>query len=475
MMGDGVGRMPGGPMGMGPGMRPPGGGNRPSLRKAVVVFGNRHYRFLWASSLFSFFGMNMHMLARALLAWDLTGSFTAVGAISLSFGAPMLLLSLLGGAVADRVNKRNLSLMTQIGTGLIALSMAVMITTGVMTIEILFVLGLIQGTFFAIGMPARQPLMALVVGPHQILNAMALSNAAMNATRLLGPAVAGVLAGTAGLDVVYYLDASVYVVSVVFLLMVPAVVGAAASSGQRRPNMFREIGHGLRYVWIDPRLRVLMMMGFILSFFGMPYVMLLPGFVQEDLSLGYDVVGILQSVSGVGALAGSLMIAAFTEFPRKPLLQLAAGLFGGAGLVLMALASTAWGYPGAIGAILLLGLGLTAYQTLNQSMLMEASKPEYYGRVNSIMMLTFSSMSVMAMPLGMVADLVGAKMLFIGQGVLIAVSLLLVSMLNPRYIFGRSEPVEAPEAPEAPVPVGAAGGLAAAGRGGIGGGDGGSA
>jgi len=129
-----------------------------------VVFDDPIYRLLWTSSLFSFMGMNVQMVARALLAWELTESFGAVGAISLSFGLPMLLFSLVGGSLADRLEKRNLSLVTQSATGVLALGTAVLVATGAITFELLFAVGLVQGTLFAFGMPARGPLMAEVVG-----------------------------------------------------------------------------------------------------------------------------------------------------------------------------------------------------------------------------------------------------------------------------------------------------------------------
>jgi MFS family permease len=191
------------------------------MRRALQVFQYRHYRFLWASSTFSFTGMQMQQVARALLAWELTGSFGAMGAIALSFGLPMLLFALIGGSLADRVEKRNLTLMTQASTGIVTIVTAVMVATGTITFEILFGLGVIQGTFFAFGMPARMPLMAEVVGPSNVMSAIAMSNAAMNFTRLLGPALAGVLVAVSGIAAIYFFMAGLYVVSTALLLKVP--------------------------------------------------------------------------------------------------------------------------------------------------------------------------------------------------------------------------------------------------------------
>ena len=430
----------GGPPGMGPGMGPPGmgGGNRPSLRKAIEVFENRDYRFLWGSSLLSFTGMQMQQVARGVLAWELTESFSALGLMMFSFGLPMLLFSLFGGAFADRVNKRDLSLVTQVGIGLLALITAVLIVTEVMTIEILFVLGLVQGTLFAVGMPARQPLMALVVGPQQLMSAMAMSNAAMNGTRLLGPAFAGLLITWRGVEAAYFVNAGLYVLSVLGLAVVPRIHGRPMEG--RRAGMIGEISEGVRYVLGDRTLRFLMMMAFISAIFAMPYMALLPGFVERDLDLDSSNVGLLMSATGIGALIGSLLIAMFTEHPRKPLLQFGSGQLGAVGLVLLGVMSAAYGLTGALIAIVFLGFALTAFQTLNMTMVMAASRQEYYGRVMSIMMLTFSTMPMMSAPLGAIADRTGASALFVAQGVAVAVMIAVVSVGNWRYVVSPEHP-----------------------------------
>jgi len=422
---------PGGPGG-------PSGSARPSFRKATGVFRNRHYRYLWTSSLFSFTGMQMQMIARALLAWELTHSFGAVGAVSLSFGLPMLFFALIGGGLADRLEKRNLTLATQTSSAFFGLLLALLVTTDTITIEYLFIIGLFSGTVQALGMPARTPLMAEVVGQDQVMSAIAMSNAAMNATRLAGPALAGAMAGVWGLEVLYFTQAGFNILSCMVLLMVPTGLGSSGAFGRPpRGNMFAEIAEGLRYAATHPRLRMLIAMMFAITFFAMPHQMLLAGFVQEDLGKGRGAYGIMQSVSGAGALIGSLGIATLSDFDRKPLVQWLSGVMGGVGLLLLAAGTAAFGYWGGIGAIAVLGFTLTAYQTINSTMLMDEAQPEYYGRVMSISMLTFSSMPLMAYPLGILADRIGARETFVGEGILVLGLMGIVALVNARYTFSR--------------------------------------
>ncbi len=333
-------------------------------------------------------------------------------------------------------------MITQIATAVLALINALMLVTGTITFEWLFILGLGGGTASALGMPARSPLMAQAVGPNNIMSAMAMSNAAMNATRLFGPAVAGAMAAIWSLESVYFLQAILYVLSFLILFRVPTGLGAAPAGtmAPAKGSMFGEIGKGLKYVATDPRLRLLNGMMFIVSFFAMPYVMLLAGFVHKDLGGGDAEFGILQSVSGVGALVGSLGIAMLTAFDRKGMLQWMSGILGGLGLIGLAAGSAAFGYGGAVVAILVLGLSLTVYQTLNSTMIMDACKPEYYGRVMSINMLSFSAMPLMAFPMGELADVVGARETFIAQGLIVIGFMLVVVLSNPQRAFARIAP-----------------------------------
>ena len=420
------------------------------MRRALEVFANRDYRFLWLSSLFSFMGMQMQQVARAILAWDLTHSFGATGMIMLSFGLPMLLLSLFGGAIADRLNKKDLSVYTQIGIGLLALITAILIVADLMTFQILFGLGLAQGTFFAIGMPARQPLMALVVGPNQLMSAMAMGTAAMNGTRLIAPAVAGPLIFWGGVEAAYFVMAAFYLVSVVTLFAVPRIHGRPMQGGQG--SVTQEIGQGLSYVIHDRTLRYLLLMGFTSALFAMPYIALLPGFVERDLGMDRANVSYLLVATGVGALVGSLLIAMFTEHPRKPLFQFGAGQLSALGLVLLGVISVSAGFTGAMIAIAFLGLTLTTFQTLNMTMVMASARREYYGRVMSIMMITFSTMPMMSAPLGFIADRIGAPSLFIVQGVAVAIMITLISLGNMSYVLS-PEPERVEEEP-APTSAG---------------------
>ena len=447
----------------GPGM---GGGAKPSLHMAFVSLKSRNFRMLWFSSLAAFVGMQMQMVASGWLAFELTGSFAIVGLVSIAWGIPMLLFSLLGGATADRMERRDLVLFSQLGTGVLGLATAILITAGVISIPILFVAGLLQGTIFAFNMPARQALIAELVPPRQLMNAIALNNAAMNGTRIVGPAVAGVMIGLWGVDSAYYAQTLMYLVTLGFVIQLPRS-GAHLIDAETRGTVLAEIGVGLRYIAGQRTLLMLMLMAFVPTMLGMPYVMLLPGFAVEELGLPPGGYGFMLTISGIGALVGSLTVVTMTEFPRKALLQMGAGLGFGAGLAALGLATISFGYAGALVAIVILGLFSNMYMTLNNTMIMGETRPQFYGRIMSIYMLTFSIFPFMSYPLGVLADRITASTTFVLLGAAIIAFMALMFVVSPRFVFKRSvatlataaglpgdeQPVTQPAAPAARPPA----------------------
>jgi MFS family permease len=413
------------------------GSSRPSLRNAFVALRNRDFRILFLSMVAANAAMGMQMLARGWLAFQLTGSFAIVGVISISFGIPMLLLSLVGGATADRMDKRSLMVITQIGTGLLTLLTAVLITTGIINVPILFALGLAQGTIMAFRMPVQLSMLAEIVPEHELMSAMAINNAAMSATRPLAPVAAGLLLAAFGVDAVYYAQAVMYGVTLLFVLQLPKST-THLERAEERGGLFAEIGIGVRYIAGERTLLMLLLMGVVPMMLLLPPMMtLLPGFAIEELGLSGDGLGFLMAVGGIGALAGSFVVATLTEFPRKPLLQMVAGLGAGAGLVALGMGTKAFGYEGALAGLIMLGLFQTVFMTLNMTMVMTQTQPEFYGRVMSVFMLLFSVMPFMAYPMGVLADRITASTTFGLAGLVVVGFMALMFAINPRYVLSR--------------------------------------
>jgi MFS family permease len=369
----------------------------------------RHYRTLWVAMALGFMGMMMQGVARGWLAYDLTGAHTAVGVVMLAWGIPQLGFSLLGGAIADRVDKRLVMIWTQVVIAATAFLTGAVITGGMISIAFLFVMGLVQGTVFAFNLPARQAALPELVPRSHLMNAMALSNTAMNASAIVAPAIAGTLMARFDVALVFHVQGVLNLLVAYLVSRLP--VGGAKASEDRR-TVFGDIKVGLSFIRSSRVLLLLILMAFVPSLLGMPYNVLLPGFATEDMGLSESGYGILLMAPAIGALHGSIAIAGLGKHVHVPFVQACAGLAFGLSLIGLALLSSLAGIGGALVALFGIGLASASYMTLNGTSLMNATPPELYGRVMSVYMLTFSLFPLASWPMGMVADAITARATF---------------------------------------------------------------
>ncbi|MBI2862111.1 MAG: MFS transporter [Chloroflexi bacterium] len=400
------------------------------ITRTFAALQNPTFVAYWIGILASFVAMQMQQVARGFLAYDLTGSATALGVVMVSWGLPLLLLSPVAGVVTDWVSKRSLLVITMAVMGLTTLVNAILISLGVIQIWHLVVLGVVQGVVFAFSMPVRQAIVPELVGLHHMPNAIALNNAGMNMARIVGPAVAGVLIGVSfvGLAGVFYLMAGCYVAASLLLLRLPS--SAPGVRRGQRGSMGSHFLAGVQYLRQQPALIALLCMAFVPVIFAMPYQALMPAYVAEVLKHGPESLGALMGANGVGALIGSLFVAYHSNSERKTALQLVAGVAFGIGLVMFALSHT---LSAALAFMLLVGMAGSGYMAINNTLILANTEPAMYGRVMSVYVMTFSLMPISALPMGALADAISVPLtLAIGGGV-VAASTLAVAALYPKY------------------------------------------
>ena len=422
---------PGGPGG--PGGGPPGGpgGQKPSFRRTFSAFRYPKYRLLWISMAVGMTGMQMQMIAQGLLAYELSGTFTAVGVLAMAWGVPQFFFALPGGAAADRMDKRTILLITQVGVTAQAVVIGIAITTGVITLPMLFMIGVFLGATFSFNMPARQAFIPEVVPRDQMMNAIALNNTAMNSTRIFSPLAAGLFISLWGFDMTYYITGGMYAVGWITVLLLPK---STAHLNREKSGMFDDIAVGLRYVRDTRALRVLMFMAFVPILLGIPYMTILPAFSQSDLGQGEFGFSLLVGLQALGALIGSLTIATLNPRSRLPLIQSGLGVGWGLGLVMLGMGSLVFGVWGAFAAMFLLGVFQMGYMALNNSMLMLTAAPEYHGRVMSLYMLTFGVFPLMGGPLGVLGDAIGGFATFSALGVALVGFITLMALIGAQRI-----------------------------------------
>ncbi len=387
----------------------------------------RDFRWIWLGSFASFMAMNMQMITRGWLVLRLADdSPFALALVMMSFALPNSFMSLIGGALADRIPKKRMIMFSQGGNFVMTALLAVLDITGVITFWQLLAFGVVNGSLMAINMPSRQAIISEVVPENKIMNAVSLNNSGMNLTRILGPAVAGILIIFIDTSGVFFLIAGIYVFSVLAMLMIKAGEAPAHS----RKSVVGDIKEGFTYTAADPTLRGLVIMAFIPSLFGFTYFALMPAWAREALNVQSDDLGYLMTVMGVGALVGTVILASVRNFSRRGMLLLMAALVWGMG---MATFSQMTSFAGALPFLFLVGLLSSVYMSLNMTLLQIYASKEMRGRVMSLSMMTFGVMPLSAVPFGYVAEHIGtADALFISALMFVGATIIF-SLAYPRF------------------------------------------
>src|SRR5712692_1381782 len=266
---------------------------------------HRDFRRFYAAQLLALVGGWMQTVAQAWLVLQLTDSPFKLGLISTLQFSPILLFSLVAGAVADRLPKRGLLVTTQTTLACQALLLGALVSTGRVQYGHVAVLGLVLGFANVVDQPARQSFVMEMVGKGDVANAVALNSAAFNAARIVGPAVAGVLIARVGVGPVFFINSVSFVGVILTLLRL-----------EGRATMLEEIVEGLRYARRTPRLLLALGLVLSVSLFVFNFTVYVPLLARTVLGLGAEGFGFLMASLGVGAVAGALTVGGFGS--REP-------------------------------------------------------------------------------------------------------------------------------------------------------------
>jgi MFS family permease len=386
---------------------------------------NRNFRLLWLGIFAYFNSMQMLMVARGWLVYTMTDSPLALGIVSAGAGVPILLFSLFGGAVADRVRKRNLLLLTQSCICMICLAISILISTGLIALWQLVVSSILSGVIVSFGMPARQAFLVELVEEEQLTNAIALNSMATNMCRIASPAIAGVLLKLIDVSGVYWLVTVSYSAELLTLSRIPA--GGTMTARPDVPLM-EDVLAGLRHVKESAILLTLLVVAFVPIVVATPYQMLMPVFAKTIFEAGETGLGLLMAAGGLGALTGSTLIASLGNLRRKGLLMLLAGMVFGVSLVSFGVAGNL--IPGLV-CMFFVGTGGSMMMTLTTSLIMNNTPRELLGRVMSIFVMTFGLMPLATLPAGALAQAFGASWVVSVGGMMLFFFMLVVMLSQP--------------------------------------------
>jgi MFS family permease len=398
----------------------------------------RNYRLYFFGQIVSVSGTWMQSVAQAWLVLQLTGSGVALGGtVALQF-LPMLLAGAWGGVIADRFDKRTILIGTQSADAVLALTLAVLTATGAVQLWMVFVLAFLLGLVNLVDMPARQAFVTEMVGAENVANAVSLNSVVVNAGRIVGPAVAGILVATVGIAVCFFVNAASYLAVIGALLAMRRLELLPAPRIPRRRGQLRE---GLDYAWGDRELRRTLTMVAVVGLLAFNFSVFLPLMTQQVFGSGAATLGALYSLLGLGAVAGGLLVAARGRTDGG--LMAAAGIASGAALIAAALMPT---LTLELVAVVPLGLATIVFVASANSLLQLRSDPRMRGRVMALYGVLFLGTTPIGSPaVGWLAERAGVReaMVLAGAITLAAAAWVARSVLRDRQPGRVREPAVA--------------------------------
>ena len=294
---------------------------------------HRNYRLFFSGQVVSVTGSWMQNVASAWLIVELTHSPLAVGILALAQFLPFTLFGLFAGTLVNRLDARRLVIGTQIVQMLLAMALAAVALGGVAVPWMVYLIAFGRGSVLVLDAPARQALTYRMVGRDELPNAVALNSSLFNASRVVGPALGGIVIALFGTGLCFAFNAVSFVAVLIGLLMMRESDMLPVQRAKRRPTILRGTGEGLRYVWGHAPTRAVLVIVLVASTFGFNFNVLLPLLASQTLRAGPQTFGVISASFGAGALVGALLAASFARASRRLLLG-GTGLFGLAELAL---------------------------------------------------------------------------------------------------------------------------------------------
>jgi len=385
---------------------------------------NPQYRWLFFGNFAFFFAMQGQILTRSFLTWNLTHSELSLATINLVVAIPILVASVIGGAITDRVERRRLVIIGQsliLGNELFVL---VLLLSGQLQYWHLLCTAFVAGCAFPFITPARMALVYHTVGPAKLGNAMALSAGGMNLARVAGPATMGIIINYQDIQGAYILSATLYMIAVGSMLAIDknhAIQGAKTA-------LLGEIKYGFAYVANNKPVLVCLIFGLIPMFLAMPFQNLLVVFSDQVWQVGERGFGIMMAATGVGGVIGAVWIARRGENPARLRLMLFSALAFAIFLGLFCLSDN---FYLALIPLLVANIFANACQTLNNTSVQLLVDDAVRGRVSSFMMMSFGLTPLGVLPMAYAAQQLGAPQAVLGACVGLLISVLLFYLLSP--------------------------------------------
>jgi MFS family permease len=365
---------------------------RSRLARTFSALSYRDYRLLWLGAFTSTTGTWMQTVAQSWLVFSLTGSAFLLGVDGFLAASPMLVFSLFGGVLADRVEKKRLMLLSQVLQMSFAFVLAALVVTRRVEIWHVFVLSFLTGTAQAFSAPAYVSLLPTLVRKEDVPNAVAMNSMQFNLARVIGPVIAGFAFVGLGAAACFALNGLSFLAVIVAILMMGGGSLAAVAAAERR-SVMHEMREGFAFVAGNRTLRQLCLLGFAGMFFGGPLVTMLPVVARDVFASGPRTYSWLLAAYGIGSVTGAIFTASTGGGRHKGRLGLLMQIAFAAALLLFALSP--W-LPVSLALAFLAGGASVGAISMYSSLVQLTTTDAMRGRVMSIFMLAFRG----GMPLG---------------------------------------------------------------------------
>jgi MFS family permease len=398
-------------------------------RTFASVRKHRNYRLFFTGQVISLVGTWMQNIALAWYVIDLTHSAVAVGFLAFCRFAPFTLFGLISGVVADRLDNRRLVMTTQTASMIVAVALTILAFSGAEIVWLAYLLAAAAGTALVFDAPGRHALTFQMVGRDELPNAVALNASLFNASRVVGPAAAGVIIAAFGVGVCFGLNALSFLAVLTSLALMNPDELVPVDRPERHPSWITSIREGLSYARRSPRVRLVLAMTTVVSTVGFNFHVLVPVLASETLDAGPRTFGILSAAFGAGALTGALLSAGLGRASWKALIT---GV-GGFSVALLALAPLHT-VIACTALLYVVGVCFTLWTSNSQSLLQLSAPDHLRGRVLSLYLFAFAGLAPLGGLLaGWLSDVGGTSLAFFVAGV----TGLVMTLAAVREVYGR--------------------------------------
>ena len=372
-------------------------------RSGFAAFQSKEYRYFWMAAAFSNVGMWALIYGRLWLMHTLTDSPLMVGLVTTSSLGPVLLFSVFGGVVADRINRLKLLRATRFLFAIVTLLTGIMIATGIIQPWHLIAISVITGLLLSFDIPSRAAMLPKLVDRTHLASAIALYSFVFGAASILGPAIFAPLVNTWGIESIFFIIAGSYVLTVVTLCLMTVHIH---DPGEESLGIFKELINGIRYTIHNRIVGGIILLGLIVGIFGSPFETLLPMYSDKIITGGIDTYGRLLLFSGIGGLIATTFIALLGTQVHPVRFLTISGIGFGLGIVILSHVTT---LQIATITIALIGFFSVIFGTMSTTLIQSNTADNFRGRVMSINMLTWGATALGSLQMGTLGQTFGVS------------------------------------------------------------------